>query len=154
MVWSPCFSSPPPATLVAVAFTGEEIGLVGSRFFVAHPPIPLEEIRGVFNLDMVSRGEPNLVFCEGGPSAPELRAAVERANDRVGLDIRFDAHPEWLHASDHGPFLDVGVPALYLGVEDHADYHRVTDHADRILPELAARVARLAFLAALDLASS
>ncbi|MFN0057142.1 MAG: M28 family peptidase [Planctomycetota bacterium] len=67
--------------------------------------------------------------------------------------MRYGAHPEYLVQSDQFPFLQRGVPALYFGVEDHADYHQVTDHADKILPKLAARVARLVVLAAVELAN-
>ena len=136
--------SPPAATWVFVAFTAEELGLQGSRFFVQHPTLDLGRVRAVFNLDMISRGEEDLIFAEGSADAG-LRAAVEEANAAVGLRIRWDEHPEWLTASDHHPFLQAGVPSLYFGVEDHEDYHRVSDHADRILPELAARVARLVY---------
>ena len=146
--------APPEASLVCVAFSAEELGLLGSKFFVQHPPLPLERMRAVVNLDMISRGEPDLIFCEGAAEAPDLVAAVERANARVGLTIRYDEHPEWRGASDHAPFLRAGVPTLYFGVEDHPDYHRVSDHADRILPDLAARVARVVGAALLELAGA
>ena len=142
----------PGATLVFIAFTAEERGLRGSRHFVAHPPFPLEEIVGVVNLDMISRGEPNLIFCEGGENE-RMRNAADKANRRVGLDVRYDEHPRWRFQSDHAPFMRKGVPTLYFGVEDHEDYHRVTDHADKILPQLASRVAELTYLLMLDLAS-
>ena len=116
----------PAATWVFVAFTAEEIGLLGSRFFVEHPPFDLGRVRAVFNLDMVSRGEEDLIFAEGSPD-PDLRAAVRRANAATGLRIRWDEHPEWIPASDHLPFLQAGLPTLYFGVEDHPDYHRVSD---------------------------
>ncbi len=136
----------PRASVVFVCFTAEEMGLRGSRHFTEHPPFPLERILGVINLDMISRGRENLIFCEDGGTADWLKSLAEGCNDAVGVEIRFDKHPEWIPASDHYPFMQAGVPTLYFGVEDHEDYHRVTDHADRILPELAKRVARLTFL--------
>jgi Zn-dependent M28 family amino/carboxypeptidase len=142
----------PRASIVLVAFTGEELGLRGSRDFVERPPFPLAEVRGVVNLDMISRGEPNLVFCEGEPQAPRLAAAARKANETVGLEIRWNEHPEWLAQSDQWSFLKKDVPALYFGVEDHEDYHRVSDTADKILAPLAEKVTRLAFLIALDVA--
>ena len=142
---------PPAATMVLVAFTAEEIGLRGSKHFAAHPPFPLGEVRAVINLDMISRGDENRIFCEGAGRFPLLAAAVGRANEVVGLEVRHDEHPEWSGASDHAPFLEKGVPALYFGVEDHEDYHRVTDHADKVLPRLIERVARLVFLTGLEL---
>ncbi len=143
----------PSSSIVLVAFNGEEVGLVGSRHFVAHPPFPLAEIRGVVNLDMISRGQENVIFCEGEARAPLLAAALRRANEFVGLEIRWNEHPAWLRQSDQYAFLEKSVPALYLGVEDHEDYHETSDHADKILAGLAEKVTRLAFLAALDAAS-
>ncbi len=145
---------PNGASIVFIAFTGEELGLLGSRHFVDHPPLPLERLRAVVNLDMISRGEPGLIFCEGGARSPWLRSLTDRANTRVGLTIRHDEHPDWISGSDHFPFMQKGVPTLYFGVEDHADYHRVSDHADRVLPGLIADVARLSFWILLDAANS
>lgn len=145
---------PNGASIVFIAFTGEEMGLLGSRYFVDHPPLPLERLRAVVNLDMISRGEPGLIFCEGGARSPWLRSLADRANARVGLTIRHDEHPDWISGSDHFPFMQKGVPTLYFGVEDHADYHRVSDHADRVMPELIADVARLSFWILLDAANS
>ena len=141
------------ATLVFIAFTAEERGLRGSRYFVAHPPFPMDQVRGVVNLDMISRGKKNLVFCEGGDCAP-MRRAADKANKKVGLDIHYDKHPQWRRQSDHAPFMQKGIPTLYFGVEDHVDYHRVGDHADKILAELAARVSELTFLTLLDVANN
>jgi len=143
-------SEPLDATLVFLACTAEEQGLQGSHWFVSHPPFALGEIRAAINMDMISRGEEDLVFCESNEQASELIASLERHRESVGLRIRFGEHPDWLRASDHWPFMKAGVPTLYLGVEDHEDYHKVTDHADRILPGLVERVARLAFLTSFE----
>ncbi|MCZ6835614.1 MAG: M28 family peptidase [Planctomycetota bacterium] len=141
------------ASIVFVAFNAEERGLVGSRHFAKHPPLDLKKAIGIINLDMVSRGEENLIFCEGGPSAPGMLPSIKKANKTIGLEIRFDTHPEWMRQSDQWSLLKEGVPALYFGVDDHPDYHKVTDHADKILAKLIERVARLTFIAAVDLVS-
>ena len=135
----------PGRTLVFVAFTAEEKDLDGSRYFVEHPPVELAELRGMINLDMISRGEENLVFSEARPKSSPLVEAMRRVNERVGLDVRFGEHPEWIMQSDHLSFIRKKVPAIYFGVEDHEDYHRVSDHADKILPGLAAKIAELAY---------
>ena len=144
--------SNPISSIVLVAFTGEEAGSVGSRHFAESEPIPLENIQAMINLDMISRGEPNTIFLEGSPGAPRISRAFTEANMHVGLTIIRDRHPDWLRRSDQWPFMQRNVPAVFLSVEDHEDYHRVSDHADKIFPQLAAKTARLAFLAALDLA--
>ena len=140
------------ASIVFVAFTGEEAGFIGSEFFAANSPIPLRNMVGLINLDMISRGDPNTIFLEGAPDAQRISLAINRANKQVGLSIVRNAHPDWLERSDQAPFMDRGVPSVFLSVEDHEDYHRVTDHADKILPDLAAKTAQLAFLTAVDLA--
>ncbi len=142
----------PACRMMFVAFTGEEAGLKGAKRFVAEPPLPLDSILGVFNLDMISRGEENLIYCDGRDFSEPLRKVLRAANEAVAMEIRFDTHPDWLDRSDQGPFLAKGVPAVLFSVEDHEDYHQVTDHADRILPGLAARTARLVALASLLLA--
>ncbi|MCS7034544.1 MAG: M20/M25/M40 family metallo-hydrolase [Phycisphaerae bacterium] len=146
---------PLDASIVFIAFTGEEQGLRGSRMVAGKPPFPLQRVRGMFNLDMIGRGEEDLIFIDGGRQADRLRAALRSANEsgKLGLRLRFDEHPEWLDRSDQGPFIRRRVPAVLLSVEDHPDYHEVTDHADRILPRLVERVTRLVLLATIDLAS-
>jgi Zn-dependent M28 family amino/carboxypeptidase len=142
----------PDASIVLVAFTGEEAGFVGSGDFARNESLPLGKIRGLINLDMISRGEPNTIFLEGSPDAPRISLAITKANAVVGLTIVRDKHPDWLRRGDQAPFLDRGVPCVFLSVEDHEDYHKVTDHTEKIMPDLAAKTAQLAFLAAVDLA--
>ena len=142
----------PAASIVLVAFTGEEAGFIGSEHFVRSAPIPMRTIQAVINLDMISRGESNTIFLEGAPDAPRISRAIANANNEIGLTIIRDTHPDWLYRSDQAPFLEVGVPAVFLSVEDHEDYHQVTDHTDKIIPELATKTAQLVFLAAIDLA--
>lgn len=140
------------ASIVLVAFTGEEAGLIGSKHFAEHSPIPLHRIQALINLDMISRGEPNTIFLEGTPDAPRIARAITKANQRVGLHIVRNQYPDWLYRSDQAPFLERGVPSVMFSVEDHEDYHRVSDETDKIIPELAAKTTRLTFLTAYELA--
>ncbi|HED64853.1 MAG TPA: M28 family peptidase, partial [Planctomycetes bacterium] len=88
-------------SLLFAAFTGEELDLLGSEKFVTDPPVALAEIRGDINLDMISRGRRDLIFCEPGGSADRLLEAVLRANAALGeLEVRVGDHPEWLEQSD------------------------------------------------------
>ncbi len=143
------------ASIIFIAFTGEEAGLRGSRFLAGKPPFALARVRGMFNMDMISRGEPDLIFVDGGKEAGPLRDLLANENRRlkIGLRLVMGTHPDWLARSDQGPFIRRKVPAVLLSVEDHADYHEVTDTADRVLPELAKRVTRLVMAAAITLAA-
>jgi Zn-dependent M28 family amino/carboxypeptidase len=139
-------------TVVFVAFDGEEQGLQGAKHFVAKPPIDLKRIHLMINLDMVSRGDAGSIVASGTAFHPELKELVTRAAAGRTLKVVFGHDrpakeaagvADWTQQSDQGPFHDAGVRTLYYGVEDHADYHKPTDTADRIPRAFYAEVAEL-----------
>jgi Zn-dependent M28 family amino/carboxypeptidase len=139
-------------TVVFVAFDGEEQGLQGAKHFVATPPIELKRIRLMINLDMVSRNDASIIFASGTSHHPALKEIVTRAAQGRRLTVKFGhdrpakeagGEEDWTQQSDHGPFHTAGVRTLYYGVEDHADYHKPTDTADRIPRAFFAEVAEL-----------
>lgn len=129
---------PPRVSLLFVAFDAEEEGLQGARYFIEHPPVPIERMSAVVNLDMVGRGDKNVIYVAGTTPYPALKPLVEAAAKGRPIQVRFGhdrpgvAVDDWTQSSDHGPFHDAHVPFLYFGVEEHADYHKPTDTADRI----------------------
>ena len=132
-------SRPARQSLLFVAFDGEEYGLQGSKYFVANPPFPISKISVVVNLDMIGRGDKNQLFAVGTRYTPELKSPVEEAakGSRIIVGFGHDTpgvpgEQDWTQSSDHGPFHTAGRPFLYFGVEDHADYHRPSDTADKI----------------------
>jgi Peptidase family M28 len=141
----------PACTVLFMAFNGEEAGLLGSSAYCKHPVAPLGQVRGVFNMDMISRGPPRQIFIDGGPVGKPVMDALRAANESIGLKLRVDEHADWLDRSDQGPFLEKKVPAVLFSVEDHEDYHQVTDEVQKIDAALAAEVAQLVTLAAVDL---
>ena len=142
---------PPQCTVVFIAFNGEEAGLRGSNAFVAKPPLSLAKVRGVFNMDMISRGRPREIFIDGGAVGAPLIERLRKANEQIKLSLRIDEHPDWLPRSDQAAFLAKRIPAVLFSVEDHEDYHRVTDHVEKIDAALAADVARLVALTVWDM---
>ena len=141
----------PACTVIFMAFNGEEAGLLGSTFYARNPTVPLGQVRGVFNMDMISRGPARQIFIDGGPVGQPVVAALKSANESIGLKLRLDEHPDWLDRSDQGPFLARKVPAVLFSVEDHEDYHQVSDEVSKIDAGLAAEVAQLVALAAIDM---
>jgi hypothetical protein len=123
-------------------FEAEESGMLGSRAFVATPPVPLDRIAVNVNLDMVSRHEGGgTLWIAGTAHWPQLRAVAEAAVTAAAIPVRFGhdtpsarRSDDWTGASDHASFHRVGVPFLYLGVEDHPDYHRPGDDAGKVDP--------------------
>jgi Zn-dependent M28 family amino/carboxypeptidase len=139
-------------SVLFVAFDGEEQGLRGAKHFVANPPIALKKIRLMMNLDMVSRSDIASIVASGTAFDPTLKDVVTRAAEGLKLKVVFghDRPPkeaggaaDWTNQSDQGPFHDAGVRTLYYGVEDHADYHKPTDTADKIPRPFFADVAEL-----------
>ena len=141
----------PACTVIFMAFNGEEAGLLGSTFYARNPTVQLGQVRGVFNMDMISRGPARQIFIDGGPVGQPVVAALKSANESIGLKLRLDEHPDWLDRSDQGPFLARKVPAVLFSVEDHEDYHQVSDEVSKIDAGLAAEVAQLVALAAIDM---
>lgn len=148
-------------TVVFAAFDAEESGLQGARAFVAAPPVPLDSIVVNLNLDMVARTAGTL-WAAGAHHTPALRPALEAVAARSPVELRLGhdrpGAPEgddWTRQSDHFAFHSVGIPFVYLGVEDHPDYHRPTDDFERVDPGeyMAALRASLMVLLALDQAS-
>ncbi len=138
-----------PVTLVFVAFSAEEVGLRGARHMAGSPPFDTRDVLAMLNMDMISRGEPDLIFVVGSQNSGGLRAALIEARDAIDANLRieFDKHADWLYRSDQGPFVRRGVPAVLLSVEDHEDYHQPSDHAEKTMPGLAARTSRLVLMA-------
>ena len=139
-------------SVVFVAFDSEEQGLRGAKHFVAHPLVDLKRIRLMLNLDMVSRNEASTIFAAGTSFHPELKAVVNRAAEGRKLKVLFGhdrpakeagGAADWTNQSDHGPFHAAGVRTLYYGVEDHPDYHKPGDTADKIPRPFFAEVAEL-----------
>lgn len=145
---------PPQHDVILAFFDAEEMGLQGARAFVNVPPVPLAGIAANLNLDMVARQDAGALWVSGTAHYPFLKAAAEAASKASGVGVRFghdtkDLKPgdDWTNSSDHGAFHGKGIPFLYLGVEDHPDYHKSGDDADKVDPGFYAK--NVAFTAAL-----
>jgi len=122
---------PQERTLVFVAFTAEERGLVGSGRFISDPPVPLEKIVAMINLDMVGRMRDQTVYVMGTGTAAPFQSIVEKAAD--GLQLKVNTKSQGgLGPSDHMSFAMKRIPVLFFFTGVHSDYHRPSDEADRI----------------------
>jgi Zn-dependent M28 family amino/carboxypeptidase len=136
-----CQKTPFRHTIVFAAFDAEERGLQGARVFVDRGPLPKDRIALNVNLDMVSRSDKREIFVAGTYHTPELKAPLEAAAKRAPITVLFGHDKpkplaggvdDWTNQSDHGAFHAAKIPFVYFGVEDHADYHKPTDTADKI----------------------
>jgi len=117
-----------PRTLVFVAFSGEEMGLLGSSHYVRRPAHPLDRTVLMLNLDMVGRLRQRTLYVSGVDSASGLRELVAAQAGGLTLSLRGDP----FGPSDHASFYAAGRPVLFLFTGAHPDYHRPSDTWDRI----------------------
>jgi len=114
--------SPPARSVVFLAVTAEEQGLLGSEYYVAHPLVPLAQTVAVFNMDALYFGGPTRDVRVVGAGASELERYLAEEASRRGIRPVPEAQPEKGHfyRSDHFNFAQAGVPALYLktGIDD------------------------------------
>jgi Zn-dependent M28 family amino/carboxypeptidase len=128
----------PPANSVIIAlWDAEESGLRGARAFVGGPVIPLEKIVANVNLDMVSRNDKNEIYAAGGTPNPQLKPLLDALVKVAPVTLKLghdsgSGQDNWTSQSDQGAFAAKGIPWVYFGVEDHADYHKPTDTADKV----------------------
>jgi len=120
----------------------EERGLLGSRYYVAHPVVPLANTVAVLTGDMIGRNHPDTAALLGSQpphrnSAALVQMAIEanRATSKFVIDSLWDrpSHPEgWYFRSDHVPYAEHNVPALFFSTNLHPDYHTPRDKAEAI----------------------
>jgi len=133
---------PMPRSALFVWQGAEERGLLGSRWFVAHPTVPRDSMVAVINGDMIGRNNPDSAALLGVQpphlNSHALVAAAYAANAEVGhfvIDTSWDnpRHPEgWYFRSDHLSYARAGIPAIFFTTLLHPDYHTERDEAARI----------------------
>ena len=114
-----------------ICFSGEELGLFGSRNFCDKPTIDLKTVQCMINMDMIGRlsqSKPALTV-SGAGTAPEFVSLLNTYRS-AALDIVIDS--AGVGPSDHTSFYNKEVPALHFFTGTHADYHKPSDDADKI----------------------
>ena len=140
-------------TTVFVAFAAEELGLIGSAQYVAHPAVPLDKTVAMVNLDMVGRPRGRIMI-SGLETAPAVSADLDAAAEAVkGLEIQRFHEGAGVGSSDDTSFALKKIPAIGFFSGFHSDYHRPSDDWQQIEVAGAANVANLAFELTARLAS-
>lgn len=130
--------NPPKRSIAIVAFSAEELGLLGSEYFVSHPPFPLDSVQAMLNFDMVGRLRNDRLMVYGTATATEFPTIVAGAN--TGTPFRLNAIGDGEGPSDHAAFYRKNLPVLHFFTDAHDDYHRSTDDAEKINGEGMKRV--------------
>ena len=120
----------PDRNVLFLAFGAEEIGTIGSRYWVDHPTVPLASVTAMINADMVGRLRDDHLLVDGTGTAAPWPELARAADARLGLDLALGA--EGFGASDHTSFTEARIPVAFLFTGVHDDYHQPTDTADKI----------------------
>src|SRR5204862_1648606 len=116
-------------TILFAFWDGEERGLIGSRFWVSHPTLPIEHVKLNITLDMVGRLRDERLYLMGTRSGYGMRRLFsDPVDDSLALDFSWDIKAN----SDHWPFIEQRIPIALLHTGLHSDYHRPTDDAEKI----------------------
>jgi len=99
-------------SIAFMLFSGEEVGLMGSKYYVAHPEFPLDKIKLVINLDMVMTGQDGVILFNGN-GRPNEAAIVQKINEEH-LYMKNIENRDGTANSDHFPFQEKGIPAIFF----------------------------------------
>jgi hypothetical protein len=121
-----------------ITFSGEEAGMVGSNYFIAHPTVELGQVRAMVNIDMIGRLHQGHLMVVGTHTGAEFPDLVRRAAETLGL--QYGAPPTVSADSDHAAFYGHKVPVLFPTTWVHAQYHQPSDDWELLDAQGAARV--------------
>jgi aminopeptidase YwaD len=137
-------------SVLVIAFSAEEEGLLGAEHFLQNPTIPRENIVAMLNFDMVGRMSNNRVSVSGVGTAAEWEGILKAANT-ANLNLQLGQSASG--GSDHMPFMRREIPVLFFFTGMHPDYHRPSDTWEKINYEGQAQIVALAERVVYDLAS-
>ena len=130
--------------ILFLTFAGEEMGLLGSAWYVAHPELPLDRAVAMINMDMIGRIREGKVYIGGAATGSGLRPMLEQVAAKYPLKVDFSEGPEST-SSDHTSFTSGHIPALFFFSGLHSDYHKPSDTWDKIdAPDAAQLLAMVA----------
>ncbi|MCE9606305.1 MAG: M20/M25/M40 family metallo-hydrolase [Planctomycetia bacterium] len=139
-------------TVVFAFWDAEEAGLFGSKHWIAHPTVPVENVTCFLNLDMIGRLRKNTIEVYGTRTAANLRKIISTANASAG--IAMDYKWEIKEDSDHASFFRRLIPTVMFHTGRHGDYHRPSDDVEKLNFEGMQSICRLMVDVVIDLADS
>lgn len=122
----------PSRSLLFVSFGAEEMGLLGSRYFVAHTPVDHKSIKAMINMDMVGRLKLDspIVTVSGTGTFTVADSLIDSHSASLPFEVK--KSPDGYGPSDHAAFYGEGIPVLYFTTGAHSEYHTPDDKVDLI----------------------
>jgi len=146
--------------------TGEEVGLIGSKYYTENPIVPLKDTKIEINIDMIGRNDEdheaneNYVYVIGSDKINPLLDRVIRENNSRSVNYKLDYtyndlnHPLRLYyRSDHYNFAELGIPSVFFFGGFHKDYHQATDDTYLINTTKVEDITKLVYFTVIDLAN-
>ena len=164
----------PRRSIAFAAFSGEEIGLLGSEYYTENPLVPLEKTVAFLQMDMIGRDADHQANLSNGlPSekdmpnnnslnvlgtslVPSFKRIIKENNDHVNLDLKFQSDLraiELFQRSDQWSFFKRGIPALFFFTGFHLDYHKTSDTPEKINFNKMEKISKLIYLTIWNLAN-
>ncbi|MBU3699857.1 MAG: M28 family peptidase [Candidatus Kapabacteria bacterium] len=126
-------ASPLKRSVLFMAFSGEEKGLLGSKHWVTTPTVPLDKVTAMINLDMIGRLKDGKLNIQGVGTSSRWPAVIDSA--KKGLPLTITTTADGFGPSDHSSFTGKGIPVLFFFTGLHGDYHRPSDTWDKVNAE-------------------
>lgn len=129
-------------SIIFFAFSGEEMGLLGSSYLVKNFPVPIENVVSMFNMDMIGRLKENSLIVNGTGTSSIWKNIL---NEKNQYDFKLSFNDEGFGPSDHAAFYGMKIPVLFFFTGTHNDYHKPSDDYDKINPEGQEKVLKYIF---------
>lgn len=124
-------SNQPKRSVIFALFSGEELGLLGSKALVDHFPVDLKNVVTMFNFDMIGRMDSTKkLIIHGMGTSPEFKPMLDSLNQSFHFKISWV--DDGFGPSDHSSFYSKDIPVIFFFTDLHSDYHRPSDDADKI----------------------
>jgi hypothetical protein len=143
----------PKRGILFMDFAGEELGLLGSTYWVAHPTRPLDKAVAMINMDMIGRIKDEKVYVGGVGTGSTFKQTLEDSS-RKEPSLKLEYSQGGYASSDHTSFVSKKIPVLFFFSGLHADYHKPSDTWDKINSKSAAELLDLVDSVAVQLADA
>ncbi len=121
----------PARSFAFLTFGGEEMGLLGSKFYAENPTVELENVQTMINLDMIGRlNEDRQIQIGGIGTSPIFKALIDTINLKYNFSLKYSE--AGFGPSDHSSFYAKDIPVLFISTGAHTDYHTPADNIERI----------------------
>jgi hypothetical protein len=119
-------------SIIFVAFSGEELGILGSKYFIANPPVEKKQIKAMLNFDMIGRFRPaeKPLLISGTGTATEFDSILTATNKLYNIPLKFSAGGQ--EGSDQAAFYSENIPVLFFNSGMHNQYHTPEDDVNLI----------------------